>query len=741
MVVLTNPTVTGTAGNDIIRPDFLSPGVVRDRADDGRSYVGYLGLGGDDEIVAGASPGDMYGGDGNDTLIGSTARDFMSGDAGDDWIRGGDGPDQIFAGSGRDTIDGGNDVDNVVFPLDQAVVVNLGNPSENTGAAQGDIYISIERITASNRTDRLVGDAADNSFNGMSGDDVVLGEAGDDYLNGSDGDDTLDGGQGNDWLNGDTGNDRLDGGIGNDTLDGSAGDDRLDGGLGIDTMTGGAGNDTFFVDASDDVVREEPQDLGYDTVFVTAAGWILTASVEVVRLLDTAQMVRGGAAGDQIVARASGGSAIFGMGGNDTLWAGGNPDTLDGGDGDDVLVGGLAAGRMVGGAGNDQYVINHFGAVVEEQAQGGTDTTWVAVDGYTMAANLEIARLTGSAIRITGSAGNDVIVANPAAGGILNGGAGDDELLGSVAAEVYIGGDGNDVVRGGGGADTIFGGNGDDQFVLPNNFTTITELAGGGTDTVWVTADGYTLAANIEIGRLGGTAIRLTGSAGDDQLVANPVAGGILDGGAGNDVLWGSALQESFVGNAGDDIIRGGGGADFMAGGTGNDQYVILDASAVIAENAGEGDDTAWVAVNNYALGANVERINLSGTANIALGNAADNIIAGNPTMGNALLAGGAGRDVIFGSAFADVFRGDTGDDTLYSLGGADRFLYAAPGWGVDQINGFAQGAARLDFTGSGLTFQQLSLSFGNGNTQVTLGADVILVFGATLTAQDFLFG
>jgi Ca2+-binding RTX toxin-like protein len=620
MVVLVSPRVTGTAGNDIMRPDFLSPGV--STADgDANGYVAYLGLAGDDEIVVGglfSNPfGNVSGGDGNDTVTGSSGRDFLNGDAGDDLIRGGDG---------------------------------------------------------------------------------------DDAISGNDGDDTLDGGQGN------------------------------------DDMSGGAGNDTCFVDSAGDRVIENPQDPGYDTVFVTAASWSVTSAVEVVRLLDTAQTVQGGAWADQIVARVSGGSAVFGMGGNDTLWAGSNPDTLDGGDGDDVLIGGLAAGRMVGGAGNDQYIINHTGAVVVEQADGGIDTAWVAVDGYTMAANLEIARLTGSAIRITGSTANDVMVANPAAGGVLDGGAGDDQLWGSVAAEIYICGDGNDVVRGGGGADTIFGGAGDDQFVLPNNFTTITELAGGGTDTVWVTADGYTLAANIEIGRLGGAAIRLTGSAGDDQLVANPVAGGILDGGAGDDVLWGSALAETFLGNAGDDIIRGGGGADVMAGGAGNDQYVILDANATITENAGEGDDTAWVAVNNYLVGANVERINLSGTANTALGNAADNIIAGNPTMGNALLAGGAGRDVIFGSGFADVFRGDAGDDTLYSLGGADRFLYAAQGWGVDQINGFVQGAARLDFTGSGIGFQQLALSFGNGNTQVTLGADIILVFGATLVQGDFIF-
>ncbi len=41
--------------------------------------------------------------------------------------------------------------------------------------------------------------------------------------------------------------------------------------------------------------------------------------------------------------------------------------------------------------------------------------------------------------------------------------------------------------------------------------------------------------------------------------------------------------------------------------------------------------------------------------------------------------------------------NGTAGNDTLYSLGGADIFSYTAAGWGLDQIGGFAAGA-KLQF-------------------------------------------
>jgi Ca2+-binding RTX toxin-like protein len=257
-----------------------------------------------------------------------------------------------------------------------------------------------------------------------------------------------------------------------------------------------------------------------------------------------------------------------------------------------------------------------------------------------------------------------------------------------------------------------------------------------------VTANGYIVGDNVEITRLGGTATTVFGANTDDQVVGNPLFASTLYGRAGNDVLWGSGFADLLDGGSGDDIFRGQGGADTMIGGTGNDQFVVLDPGVVIIENGGEGYDTAWIglAANTpFTLATNVERGNLSGVANMLTGNASDNVLVGDAVASQ--LDGMAGNDLIFGSAFADTLTGGTGDDTIYCFGGADRVIYAASGWGIDQIAGFSTAdGGLLDFRGSGLAFADLNLNVANGNTQVNHGADVILLFGVVLTQADFLF-
>ena len=43
--------------------------------------------------------------------------------------------------------------------------------------------------------------------------------------------------------------------------------------------------------------------------------------------------------------------------------------------------------------------------------------------------------------------------------------------------------------------------------------------------------------------------------------------------------------------------------------------------------------------------------------------------------MGDAYLAGGCGAAITFGSGFDNTSGGDAGNDTLYSGGGANRFV------------------------------------------------------------------
>ncbi|MGL4324840.1 MAG: calcium-binding protein [Beijerinckiaceae bacterium] len=165
----------------------------------------------------------------------------------------------------------------------------------------------------------------------------------------------------------------------------------------------------------------------------------------------------------------------------------------------------------------------------------------------------------------------------------------------------------------------------------------------------------------------------LTGTAGNDMMYGH---GGndTLDGGEGNDVLYGGEGNDTLYGGGGNDQLSGGEGADDMYGGEGNDTYFVDDAGDQVTEMAGEGTDTV-VSTINYILGANVEILRLSGTADIyGKGNELNNTIIGN--AGNNNLYGGAGNDSINGGLGNDIIGGGVGNDILTGGEGIDLVTY-----------------------------------------------------------------
>ena len=452
-----------------------------------------------------------------------------------------------------------------------------------------------------------------------------------------------------------------------------------------------------------------------------------------------------GGAGNDLLLGGAAANTLGGGWGNDVLRGNGGNDTLAGGDGDDVVDGGTGQDSLSGGVGNDTYLVDDAGDVAVEAADAGSDTVFVVANGWTVGANIEVARLFAGATQVTGGAGADIIVANAAAVSAVAGGAGDDVLWGGGnLAHTLDGGVGDDIIRGQDSPIRMIGGAGNDQFVIGHLDVTINETATGGIDTAWVAVSGWTIGLNVEIGRLAApNAVLLNGSDSDEQLVANQAEASTLNGNGGNDVLWGSTLADTLNGGAGDDIMRSQGGADVMAGGAGNDAYVAFDSAATITELADEGFDIVYFAGSgSFNMGANVEqgRLFVSGTG--LVGNASANALFGNNAGLGSTLDGAGGDDIIFGTAAVDVLIGGAGNDTMYSQGGADFFDYKAAGWGTDLIGGFTQGEAKMRFeAASGVSaFDQLSLTSANGNTQVNHANGVILVFGATLIQTDFLF-
>ncbi|MDO5356585.1 MAG: Ig-like domain-containing protein, partial [Conchiformibius sp.] len=159
-----------------------------------------------------------------------------------------------------------------------------------------------------------------------------------------------------DTLTGNLADNAIYGGIGADTISGGAGNDWLDGGADNDTLIGGTGNDTYIVGESDDIVREE-QNQGTDQVYSSADTYTLSAFVENLSLLGSAQTGIGNDQ-DNIITGNNADNTLSGGGGNDTLYGGKGDDVLDGGKGNDRLGGGEGRDRLTGGEGADTFVFS-----------------------------------------------------------------------------------------------------------------------------------------------------------------------------------------------------------------------------------------------------------------------------------------------------------------------------------------------------------------------------------------------
>ena len=186
----------------------------------------------DDPVIE--DDANIMNGDANtNVLISGEGNQRLNGLGGDDLLQG---------GAGADILDGGDGDDTVIYSRDSMgidIEINLETGTGKGGVAEGDVLISIERITGGNGNDRLTGNNKDNILNGFWGNDRLDGGEGDDDLDDSVGNDTLNGGSGNDRLIGRDADDILTGGSGNDLFrfepfDGSdtitdfgTGDDRL----------------------------------------------------------------------------------------------------------------------------------------------------------------------------------------------------------------------------------------------------------------------------------------------------------------------------------------------------------------------------------------------------------------------------------------------------------------------------------------------------------------------------------
>lgn len=200
---------------------------------------------------------------------------------------------------------------------------------------------------------------------------------------------------------------------------------------------------------------------------------------------------------------------------------------------------------------------------------------------------------------------------------------------------------------------------------------------------------------------------------------------------------------------------------DTLAGGAGNDTYVI-NRKDLVLEGVNAGTDTVVSSIA-YALGANLENLQLTGTGNLSgSGNNLNNALTGNSgsnqlsgLLGNDRLVGNNGNDVLVGGDGNDVLIGGAGRDGLTGGAGNDVFDFNAltelglgssrdniKGWNTgDRIdlrtidaNATASGDQAFVFRGASAFSGAGQVRYANGVLAFNTDADLLAEFEIVLT-------
>ena len=686
---------------------------------------------------------------------GNSKNNILIGNSNSNTLSGGDGNDVLDGGGGVDTLIGGSGDDLYILDNPGDIITEAANSGIDT-VQVGFSYVlqegsNLEKLVLTGG-DNLegVGNSLNNTITGNNGNNYIDGMAGADVMVGGNGNDTYivdnisdvisESGGGGTYAvessvnysltanvenltltgtattgTGNISNNILIGNELNNTLAGDAGNDILDGGTGVDTLNGGIGNDIYVVDNAGDIVTETSTVATEIDLIQASVSYTLSANVENLTLTGTANTNGTGNNSNNTLLGNIANNILDGKDGNDIIKGEAGNDTLNGGIGNDTLDGGTGRDILKGGAGDDSYIVDSYLDAVTENASEGNDLVQSSVS-FLLGSNLEKLTLTGSGN--TDGTGNELA----------------NSIIGNGGVNSLDGRDGDDYMDGGGGDDTLYGGVGNDTLKVGQFLDVVVEAANEGTDTVISSSLDYIISANIE---------KLT------------LSGGNING-------TGNELNNQIIGTSGANIIDGGAGIDTMTGGLGNDIYMVDNSSDVVNETSTLSTelDTVMSSVT-YTLSANVEKLLLTGSANInGTGNSGYyTLINGVNTLVGAknTLIGNAGSNTLSGLDGNDTLNGGGGSDTLIGGQGNDTYIFdndidivtEAAGEGTDLVmsafsytlvanveNLTLTGAATLNGTGNELN----NLINGNTGDNILKGAtgNDTLIGGA---GNDILVG
>lgn len=504
--------------------------------------------------------------------------------------------------------------------------------------------------------------------------------------------------------NGQTGlifaNQTLTGTDNDDIIIGGEGDDVIEGSGGADKLDGGGGNNTLSYASS-------------------------PASVYVFLISNYA--FGGDAEGDEI----KNFSNLIGSQYNDVLVGSWDDNLISGGNGHDIIYGYGGVNFLSGGAGNDVIYSGAGGDIIDGGA--GSDMISYALSGAGVQVNLSGFEHSGGAAtgdvlfhmeHLQGSQFQDNLTGTIGAN-IIHGLAGNDHIYGAGGDDDIRGDSGNDIIEGGSGADRLDGGAG---------FDTLSYRSSSSHVTVNLTN------SSAKGGHASGDHIRdfesIWGTDFNDTLIGN----------SGRNTLLGYAGDDIIYGRSGNDVVEGGSGEDRLDGGAGFDtlSYRASATSVNISLEDGRvyGGDAEGDSIANFEniAGSDFDdQLTGDAGANRIWGYEGDDFITA--TAGSDMIDGGDGNDLlnyyfsasgitlnlatnsaldgigahdslfnieaVYGSQFNDHITGDETDNRLESFAGDDK-IYGGAGDdylfgldGDDEIYGGADNDFILGYEGA----------------------------------------
>ena len=417
-------------------------------------------------------------------------------------------------------------------------------------------------------------------------------------------------------------------------------------------------------------------------------------------------------------------NVLAGMGGHDRLVGTGN----------DFLVGGAGNDRLEG-QGGDYADYNNVAAhplLTGRAAQVVQDGNVAIVRGI----KVDMTRSTfqvyddGTGDPVAGTVGMDDLVK---IGGIIGTSFADTIKLGSTGSAMkVIGGGGNDIITARNAADVIDGGEGVDtvawDYASASDFVKFDMTTG----------DRGGLAAIVTMFAVE----NLTGGAGNDTL----------GGDAGDNVLIGGGGDDRLIGYGGYNILSGGAGRDIYVGGAGVDVFVdrndgnTLDYSASQAAVTLTGGAYHSVVLDGVAVGGGT----LRGVGGDAEGDIMIFVAGGQTSVPMTVIGSNHGDKLsatstlamkfLAGSADDQIWGSALGNDTIYGGGGRDTI---DPGAGDDFVD-FGEGGGTLRYATTHNGVLNLDMNTGiakfmNGST--VMETDVIVGSYDTIDSRGNIIG